>query len=76
MQMTEDRAWIIVRSFSRKIIQKGTPFSFGRLLYGTIEEGYTLDHSFYEALQISRLPNKYDRPSIKHHYLSNHVSEG
>ncbi len=75
MQMTEDGAWIIVTKVWRKIIQKGTPSSFGRLLYGRIKQGYTFDHRFYEALQISLLSNKYGRPTIKHHYVSLHGSD-
>jgi len=47
MEMTEDGAWIIVTNVWRKIIQKGTPSSFGRLLYGRIKQGYTFDHRFY-----------------------------
>jgi len=54
MEMTEDGAWIIVTNVWRKRVQKGTPSSFGRLLYGRIKQGYTFDRGFKEAHQTSQ----------------------
>ena len=75
IQMKDYEVWIITLKVWRNIIQKGTPSSFRRVLYGKIKQGYTFDHRFYEALQISLLSNKYGKPTPKHHYVTVYGSE-
>ncbi len=74
--MSDDEAWIVVLAVWRKIIQKGSPISFGRLLHGRIKQGYAFNHRFYEALQVSLLSDRYGTPTLRHHYVTVHGSEG